>query len=89
MIRERDQTSMQSNGRSHGECRLEFTMAVIERTRRKIRQPEHVIQLAHYQQTAVGTELRATKFQTHPAVKTKPPIARFACTLWVIHRTRP
>lgn len=65
------------------------TAVVIERTRRKIRQPEHVIQLAHYQQTAVGTELRAKKFQPHPAVKTKPPIARFACTLWVIHYPQP
>jgi hypothetical protein len=62
---------------------------VIERTRRKIRQSEHVIQLAHHQQTAIGTELRATKFQPHPAVKTKPPITRFACTLWVIHNPQP
>jgi len=56
---------------------------VIERTRRKIRQPEH------HQQTAVGTELRATKFQPHPAVKTKPPITHLACTLWVIHDLPP
>ena len=46
--------------------------AVIERTRRKIRQPEHVIQLAHYQQAAVRTDLRATKFQPHPTVKINP-----------------
>ena len=65
------------------------TAAIIERTRRKIRQPEHVIQLAHHQKAAVGTELRATKFQPHPAVKTKPPITRFACTLRVIHEARP
>ncbi len=62
---------------------------VIERTGRKIRQPEHFIQLAHHQQTAVGTELRAAKFQPHPTVKTKPPIARFARTLWVIHNPPP
>ena len=46
-------------------------------------------QITINQQTAVGTELRATKFQPHPAVKTKPPINRFACTLWVMHKTRP
>ena len=65
------------------------TAAVIQRTRCKIRQPEHVIQLAHHQKTAVGTELRATKLQLHPAVKTKPPTTRFACTLWVIHNPPP
>ena len=58
---------------------------VIERTRRKIRQPEHVIQLAHHQKTAVGTELRASKFQPHARVETKPHITRFARTLSVIH----
>ena len=47
------------------------------------------IQLAHHQKTAVGTELRATKFQPHPAVKTKPPITPFECTLWVIHNPLP
>ncbi len=65
------------------------TAVVIERTRRKIRQPEHIIQLAHHQKTAVRTDLGTMKFQPHPGVKTKPPITRFACTLWVIHNPPP
>jgi hypothetical protein len=57
--------------------------------RHKIGEPKRVIQLAHHQQTTVGTELRATKFQPHPAVKIHPITPLEARTLWMIHQTRP
>ena len=55
---------------------------------RQIRQPERVIQLAHHQQAAVGTELRAAKFQPYTRVKIDPICPLQARTLWVIHKIR-
>ena len=62
---------------------------VAQRRCRQIGQPERVIQLAHHQKTTVGTELRAAKFQPHTAVEIDPICLLQACTLWVIHETRP
>jgi hypothetical protein len=52
-------------------------------------QAEHLIEFPEQQQTTVGTDLRAMELQPHPAIKTKPDIARFACTLQVIHNPPP
>ena len=56
---------------------------------RQIGQAERVIQLAHHQQTAVRTDLRAPKLQPHPAVEVDPVTPLLARTLLVIHETRP
>jgi hypothetical protein len=56
---------------------------------RQIGQPERVIQLAHHQQAAVGTELRTSELHMHPAVELDPICPLRTRTLWVIHQTRP
>jgi len=65
------------------------TATFIERTRCKIRQPKRIIQLAYHQQTTVGTDLCATKFQPNLAVEIHPNIPFRIRTFWVIHETRP
>jgi len=70
-------------------CCVLSPAVVRQRTRRKIRQPERVIQFTHHQQTTIRTELCAAKFQAHPAVKIHPITPLRNCTLWVTHKTRP
>jgi hypothetical protein len=61
--------------------------AVAQRCCRQIGQPERVIQLAHHQQAAVRTELRAPELQPHTAVEIRPDQLADVRTLWVIHET--
>jgi len=56
---------------------------------RQIGQTKRVIQFAHHQEAAVGTELRAAKFQPHTAVEIDPICLLRTRTLWVIHKTSP
>ena len=63
--------------------------AVAQCPRRKIGQPERVIQCAHHQQKAVRTELRAASFQPQPAVEIHPISPLRTRTQRVIHETRP
>lgn len=51
--------------------------------------PERVTQLAHYQETTVGTELHVSKFQPQPTIEIHPITPLETRTLWVIHETRP
>jgi hypothetical protein len=51
--------------------------------------PSAVIKLAHHQKAAVGTELRAAKFQPHARVEIHPITPLRTRTHWVIHETRP
>ncbi len=44
-------------------------------------QAKHFVKFPEQQQTTVGTDLRAMKFQTHPPIKSEPNITRFPCTL--------
>ena len=62
---------------------------ISQHRRRQIRQPKRVIQLAHHQKAAIGTDLSAAKFQPHPAVKIDPITPIQTRTLWVIHEKRP
>lgn len=62
---------------------------VTQRTRRKVRQPERVIQLAYHQQTSVRTELRAPELLPHTMVKIHPVTPLGTCARWMIYETRP
>ena len=63
--------------------------AVAQRRRREIGQPKRVTKLAHYQKTAVRTELCAPKFQPYPVIKIHPITPPETRTLRVIHEALP
>jgi hypothetical protein len=62
---------------------------VPQKSTRNVVQTQHLIQFPKQQQSAVRTDLGTMKFQPHPSIKTEPNIARFACTLRVIHNPPP
>jgi hypothetical protein len=56
---------------------------------RQIGQSERVIKLAHHQQPAIRTDLRAPELHPHAAVEIDPVTPLRSCTLWVPHKTSP
>ena len=63
--------------------------AVAQCPRRKAGPPRCVIRLAHHQQAAVGTELRAPELQPHPSVEFNPITPLGTRTLRVTREIRP
>ena len=61
----------------------------VDNEKERVGQPKRVIELAHHQETAVGTDLRATELQSHARVEIHPITPLRTRTHWVIHETHP